>query len=198
MSRNTARAGPGRPRDADIDRRVLEVARHHLATRGYEAMSVAAVAEDAGTTRQALYRRWRHKADLATAAIADLAEATAPALTDDPFEDLVAELRSFRHGIGRPDGLSMAGTMLLSSTDPELVALYRERVVAPRRLRLRRILERARRTGAIRDDADIATALTMFTGSWYAGALAGTRPPRDWPERVADLVWRSLGGSAAD
>jgi hypothetical protein len=78
------------------------------------------------------------------------------------------------------------------------VVLYRERVVAPRRLRLRRILERARRTGAIRDDADIATALTMFTGSWYAGALAGTRPPRDWPERVADLVWRSLGGSAAD
>src|SRR5690349_378518 len=82
----------GRPRDRDIDARILEVARHHLAAHGYVAMSVAAVADDAGTTRQALYRRWPSKAELATAAIAAISKAAERPPTDDPFADLVREL----------------------------------------------------------------------------------------------------------
>jgi AcrR family transcriptional regulator len=81
----------GRPRDPDIDQAVIAVAQRHLADRGYDAMSLAAVAEEAGTTRQALYRRWPGKADLATAAIAAMSEAAARPETDDPFVDLVAE-----------------------------------------------------------------------------------------------------------
>jgi AcrR family transcriptional regulator len=65
----------GRPRDQSIDRRVLDVARRHLALHGYESMSVLAIADAAGTTRQAVYRRWPTKADLATAAIASMSRA---------------------------------------------------------------------------------------------------------------------------
>lgn len=184
----------GRPRDADIDARVLAAAQHQLASEGYDAMSFVAVAEEAGTTRQALYRRWPSKADLATAAIAALAQAGAVAPTDDPYADLVAELTAFRRGVSRPDGLSMVGTMLLSSTDPDLVALYRERIVAPRRARLRAILERGQDVGLLAADGDVEVALGMLTGSWYARALAGDRPPARWPERTAALVWRALGG----
>lgn len=186
--------GPGRPRDAAIDDRVLEVARRHLAQHGYEAMSLAAVADEAGTTRQALYRRWSGKADLATAAIAAMSSAEERVPSDDPFADLVRELEAFRRGISRPDGVSMVGTMLVTSTDPALVALYRERIVAPRRARLRAILERARDEGLIDDDADLDVALGCFTGNWYATVLAGERPPARWAERLAAIVWRGLGG----
>ncbi len=185
----------GRPRDADIDSRLLEAAQAHLAAHGYEAMSVAAVAADAGTTRQATYRRFATKADLATAAIGAMSRAAERPLTDDHFGDLVAELEAFRRGVSRPDGVSMIGTMLVRSTDPQLVALYRERVVAPRRARLRQILERARDAGSIDAAADVEIAATMLTGSWYARALAGDRPPRRWADRVASVVWRGLGGS---
>ena len=41
------------------------VAAHAEEFNGYDAMSVVAVAADAGTTRQAVYRRWPTKADLA-------------------------------------------------------------------------------------------------------------------------------------
>jgi len=187
--------GPGRPRDTGIDERVLEATRAQLAAHGYEALSVVAVAEAAGTTRQALYRRWPTKADLATAAVAAMAEAAVPTPTDDPFADLVAELSAFRRGISRPDGVSMVGTMLVSSTDADVVALFRARLVEPRRRRLRAVLHRARRAGLIDETADIDTALTTFTGSWYAAALAGTAAPRDWPRRIALLVWRGLGGT---
>jgi AcrR family transcriptional regulator len=188
--------GPGRPRDADIDLRVLEVARRHLARHGYESLSVAAVAQEAETTRQALYRRWATKADLATAAIAGLSRAAERPPTADPYADLVGELEAFRRGISRPDGVSMVGTMLLRSTDPELVALYRERLVAPRRARFRAILERARDGGLLPAEADIGLGVSALTGSWYARALAGEPEPRRWAERIASLVWRGLGGTA--
>lgn len=185
----------GRPRDAEIDARVLEVARQHLAEHGYEGLSVAAVAEEAGTTRQAVYRRWPGKADLATASIAAMSEAQLRPATADPFSDLVRELDAYRRGIGRPDGVSMVGTMLQRSTDPRLVALYRERIVAPRRMRLRDILGRAREAGHVGRDADLDLCAAMLTGSWYALVLAGHRPPRDWPVRAARLAWRALGGT---
>jgi len=44
-------------------------------------------------------------------------------------------------------------------------------------------------------DADLDVAVTMCTGSWYARALAGSRPLRNWPLRTAVLVWRAVGGS---
>lgn len=52
----------------------MSVQRVPLDADGYESMSLAAVAHEARTTRQALYRRWPTKADLAAAAVQDLAE----------------------------------------------------------------------------------------------------------------------------
>jgi AcrR family transcriptional regulator len=188
-------AGPGRPRDELIDAHLLEVTRRHLAEYGYAAMSLVAIAEDAGTTRPTIYRRWPTKADLATAAVAALAEASTPPVTDDPYADLCAELTAFRRGITRPDGISMIGTMLVASTNSELVKLFRQRVVRPRRARLRAILERAQRDGLVEADADLDIALTMLTGSWYAHALSGGPAPAHWAERVTATVWRAVGGT---
>ena len=187
------RADPGRPRDPSIDGRVLEIARRLLAEHGYEGLSLTAVADEAGTTRPALYRRWPGKAELATAAIAALSTADARPPTDDPYADLVAELAAFRRGITRPDGLSLVGTMLQRSTDPELLRLYRERVVIPRRLRLRSILERAVAAGLV-PGGDLEIAVASLTGSFYALALAGPVPAQ-WPTRAAAHAWRALGGA---
>jgi AcrR family transcriptional regulator len=187
-------AAAGRPRDSGIDERVMDAARRHLAHGGYEALSLAAIAKDAGTTRQALYRRWPTKADLATAAIAAMSRAAERAASDDPYADLVRELEAFREGISRPDGVAMVGTMLLRSTEPQLVGLYRERIVQPRRERLLVILERGCDAGLLAADADLEAAVTMLTGSWYARSLAAGEELPHWAERVAAIVWRGLGG----
>jgi len=59
---------------------------------------------------------------------------------------------------------------------------------------VRLILERAQRLGLIDADADLDVVVTMGTGSWYARALAGQPPPRNWPQRTAALVWAAVGG----
>ena len=189
------RSARGRARDPSIDARVLEAAARQLAAYGYEAMSVAAVAEEAGTTRQALYRRWAGKAELGLAAIAAMADVATESDTADPFADLVAELADFQRGVSRPGRLSLVGTMLQDSVEADVRTRYQAQVIAPRRHRLRLILKRAQRLGLIDADADLDIAVTMCTGSWYAGALAGAPPPRDWPKRTAALIWRALGGT---
>lgn len=188
------RAGPGRPRDAAIDAAILRAAQQHLANTGYEAMSLSAVAADAGTTRQALYRRFPTKAHLATAAVAALSEAVERPATVDPFADLVAELEAFAQAMATPTNLAMVGTMLQGTAEAELVELYRDRLVRPRGDRLRSILERARAAGHVDHDADVELATSFLTGSWYALGLAGAHPPTDWPRRTAALAWRALGG----
>jgi AcrR family transcriptional regulator len=219
---NPARVG--RVRDAGIDARILTVARRHLSVSGYERMSLAAVAQEAGTTRQALYRRWAGKAELAAAAVATIEDDTGPVEPSEspepsessevegavgvsgsfagpgagpgggPFAALVAELADFRRGVSRPGRLSLVGTMLQETTDPEVAARYRARVIAPRRSRLLAVLREAQRNGLLDADADLEVALTMCTGSWYGRALAGDPAPPDWPARTAALVWRALGG----
>lgn len=164
-------------------------------------MSLTAIADEAGTTRQAVYRRWPTKSDLASAAMAAMEDPPAPARAatlDDPFADLVAELADFQQGVSRPGRMSLVGTMLQDSTDPDALARYRERVITPRRRRLKTILTSAQKGGLIDSDADLEVGLTMLTGSWYGRALSGARPPAHWPRRTAALVWRALGGTPPD
>jgi AcrR family transcriptional regulator len=187
--------GAGRARDPGIDSRVLKAAARHLAAYGYDGMTVAAVADEAGTTRQAVYRRWPDKAELAAAALAAFTDTAAGPETADPYDDLIAELIDFQQGVSRPGRMSLVGTMLQDSTESGVRARYQAQVIAPRRRRLRLTFERARQLGLIDADADLEVAVTMCTGSWYGRALAGDAPPENWPQRTAALVWRAVGGT---
>jgi AcrR family transcriptional regulator len=193
-------AGQGRARDGEIDTRILAAAKRQLAVLGYEGMSIAAVASEAGTTRQALYRRWPTKAALAEAAIATVDDTPPAPHRDenppiaDPLAALIAELTDFQRKVTGPGRLSLVGTMLQENTDPQARDRYRTRVIHPRRHRIKAIFEAAQRLDLIDQDADLTIAVTMCTGAWYGRALAGEPVPSDWPTRTANLVWRALGG----
>lgn len=187
-------AGRGRRRDASIDARILSAARRQLACLGYEAMSLASVAEEAGTTRQALYRRWPDKAQLAAQAVCPRETLAALCVSDDPRADLEAELTEFERAMSAPEVRSLAGTMLQDATDAASRAEYGRRVITPRLERIRVILEHARGLGLIDADADVEVAVTLPTGAWYERQLADLSAPADWPARTAALIWRALGG----
>lgn len=184
----------GRPRDPTIDRAVLDATRRHLAVHGVHGLSLSAVAAEARTTRPALYRRWSSKLELAVAAVADLAEADPPPLTDDPLTDLVAELEHFRHCVMDASAVALAGVMLQEEVDGGYKRKYRENLVQPRRARLRACLERGIGAGDLDERADLATVTTFATGSWYALVIGGAGIPRDWAARTASAMWRACGG----
>lgn len=191
--------GGGRPRDAELDAAILAAAREIAAERGVGGLTISDVADRAGTSRPAVYRRFASRTDLAVATLASLAVARDPTSTGDPLADLTAELSDFRAAISRLHSITLVGSMLLEDVADEVVLAYRSGIVDPRRAALAGILGAARDSGALTaDDTDIAVAVTMCTGSWYAAALAGVEPPTDWPRRTARLVWRALGGRTGD
>ena len=155
---------------------------------GYVRMNLDAVAARAGTTKPTLYSRYPSKEALATAALEHMRQRTPrPPLSGDDRRDLIEELDRFRQGALRPYGMSMIGTVLAEEHEnPELLRLFREHVIAPRRQTLRRILRAARKNGQLAEDADIELGISMLVGSLYALYSAGNAVSRDWASRVVD------------
>ena len=153
-------------------------ARAELAERGYARMSVDAVAARAGVSKPTVYLRHPTKADLATAAIASMRAASRPAPTGDVRADLIAHLRLLRAGLERPFGMATLGTVLAEEHEtPELLALFRDRLVAPRRRELRAVLAGGRERGELRADANLDIAV-VGPGRRLLRPLPGRRNAR--------------------
>ena len=181
----TGKLSRGRPRSKAYDAAILEAALRLMGRDGYARTSMDAIAAEAGVTKGSIYRRFPGKAQLATAALRFLREQRPQQVTADPRADLIEELRRFRSGIERPNGMAMLGTVLAEERHvPELLAHFREDVVEPRRARLRSVLERAR----LRQGIDVETAVNAVVGSYYAAYLAGGKPRRGWERRAAEAV----------
>ena len=193
----TGSGRPGRPRDPGINKAILKAALRQLAHDGYARMSMDAVASEAGVTKPTVYRRWSSKADLATAALAELQGDERHPSTGSAASDLRVILSSLQRTLFRPDGLAIVGAVMVEERHtPELITLFRERVVHPRRAMLRQVLEEAEARGDLRPHADIDAAVTMLIGSFYAHCLTGDKMPRTWARRIVDTVWNGIAKAA--
>lgn len=185
--------GRGRPRSPEVDRNILGAVMKVMARSGYAGMSIEEVAAEAGVSRPTIYLRYPGKAELATAALASYRDRGRPQETGDTHADLVARLRHFRRGVERPFGMAMIGSVLAEEhATPELLMLFRERVVEPRRRELSEVLEHARERDELREEADAEAAVNMLVGSYYAQYLAGGSFPDDWPEAVVGTILAGL------
>jgi AcrR family transcriptional regulator len=187
----------GRPRDPGVEEAVVAVTLRLLAERGYDGMSIDAIAKAAGVGKPTIYRRWKDKADIATTALAHLQMREPRVGTGPTRQRLIAHLRAFRTSLLRPNGMSMLGTILAEEhRTPELLRLFRERIVSTRRRLLRELLEDGTSTGEISADADLDAAINAMVGSFYARYLANQPIPPDWADRIVALVWPALMADA--
>ncbi|MBY0503405.1 MAG: TetR/AcrR family transcriptional regulator [Bryobacteraceae bacterium] len=184
---------PGRPRDPATERRILDAALRLLRADGYNRMSVDAVALEAGVSKPTIYRRWPSKADLATAAIRTLQLLEPPANTGSTPTDLVQILENFCRSLLRPNGMSLLGTVLAEEQHtPELIQLFRERIVTPRRAMLRDVLLRAKARGELTPQADLDCAVNLLVGAFYARYLAEAKIPPAFARHLVDILWRGI------
>ncbi len=187
---------PGRPRDERATAAIAEAALRQLQEVGYAGISMESVACEAGVARATVYRRFRDKADLVTAAIATNSSThLTPDPSDDPRADLVAYLEEFDQRFAE-SCLEVVGSLIGAREEPGALDLHRQRVVAPRMGHARSLLERARALGLLRRDADIDLALQMLAGSVFARRVAGTASVPGWAERAVDMVLVGMGPPA--
>lgn len=184
----------GRPRSPVVDRAIVDAAIHLLSTDGYARMSMDGVAARARVSKATIYLRYAGKADLATAALAHMRETGRPEVTGDLRTDLLAQLRQARRNAERVTAMALVGTCLTEEHHtPELLRLFRERTLRPRREIYRRLLDDAAAAGRIAPAADRDAVIDLIAGAYLARYLSGVPFPDGWEEGVVDAVMAGLG-----
>lgn len=147
---------PGRRRDDSKDDTILDAARELLAERGFDGMTMDAVAERAGAGKATVYRRWPSKVELTVDAIV-CAQGVRMTIDDVPDTGtLRGDLLAVRFGRRREDSNAlMSGLMSVVKDDPRLGAVFHEQFVRSRVALMRDLLERARLRGELRADVDL-------------------------------------------
>lgn len=187
-----SRRRPGAQLDPEADRLLLEAARRQLRDVGYARLTMDAVAREAGVARTTLYRRYRDKADLVSAAINTLRQPSRRPDTGDVRADLIAQLENARRNFD----MSLAGTLLMEEPhDPRLIELFRERMVIPRRGIVREAIERGIERGQIRADVDTERILDLLLGALFSAVLAEGRPGPSWSRATVDALWPALAAA---
>lgn len=188
------RASPGRPRSREADMAILEAALNLLGKLGYRGITMEAVAMEAGVGKSTVYRRFDSKADLVSAAVARLTKPVPEPDTGDTLADLNEVLGGFHQQAGSSIGAPVLAALIVEDrNNPELLRLFRRRVILPRRRRLKSILQRGVEKGVIDSTASLDEAVDILTSAWFSRYLSGGKITAQWTERVIDTVWRGIG-----
>jgi AcrR family transcriptional regulator len=183
------RRRPGARKDPEADRLILETAHRLLRELGYDRLTMDAVAREAGVARTTVYRRYRDKADLVSAAIETLRAPSKRSASGDARRDLIAHL----DGVRRNYGISLAGTLLMEEPyNPQLLELFRERMVTPQRQIVADTVKEGMERGQIRADVDVERVLDLLLGAFFAAVFAEGRPGPQWPEQIVEAVWPAI------
>jgi AcrR family transcriptional regulator len=185
----------GRPRSEKARKAIMDAAADLLIARGLSAVSMDAVAEQAGVSKATIYRWWPTKESLALDALFTEWSAVEPGPRDTGTlrGDLLALLRPWaRLATSKPYGRVIAALITQAQTDPAFAAEYLQRFVEPRRDQARAIFRRAIDRGDIPPDTKIEVALDLLYGPIYHRLLHGHAPLND--RFVRDVVDLALAG----
>lgn len=184
----------GRPRDEDIDARVLRATLDVLAARGYRGLRIDEVAAAAGVAKTTIYRRWPTLAHLAVAAVEhSLGPREAPD-TGDPVQDLVSFASTALRGLaGHGGALPAIGIDIVTGDDQALAATYRARVIDPVRATAIELLERAMSAGALDPAPAEAVVDALIGAAVYRIAVLGETATERSTDDVLELLLRALG-----
>ncbi|HEX2286998.1 MAG TPA: TetR/AcrR family transcriptional regulator [Mycobacterium sp.] len=160
--------GVGRPRDNEIDAAVLVAARELLAEIGYAQVTMDATAARAGTSKAAIYRRFKSKAELLFAAAVHGSEMASPVDTGSLRGDLLALGRQIRADMSTPAAREVAPQVIAEiSRSPEVSQRLRSVFVAGERDQIDEILTRAVHRGELPQMPDVGTVHRLLGGALF-------------------------------
>lgn len=183
----------GRPRDPRIEQSALAAARELLADEGYNALSMGAVAERAGTTKAALYRRWPAVPHLVHEAVFPDELSLDLHLGDDLASDILGLVRGTRDALCTPAAAAaLPGLFAAATTWPDLHAAMMTRFAGVFAALEERFVV-ARTTGEAHPEARSDDLLRLIIGAAISGLLLTPTELDDaWVERVAATLHRSV------
>lgn len=185
----------GRPRDAEIDEAVLRATVELLERDGYLQLTIASVAERAGTSKPAIYRRWPTKAHLVHAAVFPPQDFKAIRPGRDLRGDVRALVRVGLDLLGRPAArAALPGLLAESAADNALAAEVLGRAAGGTFVWLEERLAAGVATGEVRNSVNATTVFELVAGAAFVATT--TRRPeainKAWIDEVVELIVRGI------
>ena len=191
--------GPGRPRDEEVRKRILDAASDLLEETGFGGVTVDAIAERAGASKATVYRWWPNKASVLTEAFRHTVSSDFPfSETGSLCGDVKEQLRRFSKFILGRRGRILTAFLVAAQSDPELAAAFREHWITPLRARGRVVLGTHQANGELPADADLDLVMDMMYAPLYYNLLTGYRPvSASYAEAVTRAVLNGVRERAA-
>jgi AcrR family transcriptional regulator len=184
----------GRPRDPRIDGAVLRATVELLAETGYPGLLVSAIAERAGTSKPAIYRRWPSKAHLVHEAVFPIGTATEIPATGSAPEDLREMVRRAMVFMTTPAAkAALPGLVGEMTADPTLHAALLERFAGIFAGGLAEWLKGAASSGEVRADVTAADLAEAIAGLILITLLTRANELDDaWVDRTTTLLLKGI------
>lgn len=182
----------GRPRDQRIDAAIVAATRELLVEVGYPRLSYEAIAQRAGASRPALYRRWPTKAHLVHDAV--FPERSEPLVPPGgSFEhDLRTVIHQTLRSYARPEAQVALPGLLADLGEPEHRHSVLDRLQQLTRAQWAERVARAVDEGEVRADVDPDALLDTAVGAVFQRVVAqGDRDPA-FADQLADLLLAGL------
>ncbi|MCH9831383.1 MAG: TetR/AcrR family transcriptional regulator [Actinomycetia bacterium] len=160
------RKARGRPRSENINLVILEAVLDTIAEEGITKVTMEGVAQRAGVSKASLYRRFPTKWDMAQAAVEHM-RAESPNIPESgsAYERLLLLMEVTRTSIhGSRYGRIMLAVISHSHENPKLAQLVYDRILQPRRMRVREILEQGMKSGEFPTSLNIDVAMPTLIG----------------------------------
>ncbi|NIH82198.1 TetR/AcrR family transcriptional regulator [Amycolatopsis viridis] len=196
----------GRPRDEQVDGRILDAALELVLAEGYDRFSPDGVAAKAGVAKTTLYRRWPTKDHLILAVVTRMQNEVEVTDTGDLPRDLTRYLDEIAAGLnrmrkaGRPQlaGDQSAGLIAeiaaAAARHADIGAVVRQMFALRNKVPIG-LLARARERGDLPEDVDPEVLFEQLAGALYYRVLITGSPIG--PAYVQRLVTTALSATPA-
>ncbi|MDO9495600.1 MAG: TetR/AcrR family transcriptional regulator [Nocardioides sp.] len=185
----------GRPRDPRIDRAVLRAAAELVVEQGYADVTIAAIAERAGTTKPSVYRRWPSKAHLVHEAVFPTQTSTSLPHTGTLAGDVREMLRRTAAAFAEPAArAAIPGLLAAIAAEPTLHTALLERFQDGVWGALHDRLVEAVDAGEVRPGLDPGALLEVIAGASLMALLIRSTDQLDeaWVGHTADLLTKGI------
>jgi AcrR family transcriptional regulator len=191
----SARGSGGRPRSQAVDAAILEAALALFVEDGVAGASLEKIARRARVAKTSIYRRWPSREALLAQAIEMLRSTVGPSvegLDRTPPAAFAGLLLEACGGITRPQIRTMMLRLLGSIADaPNLLAVYRDTYLMPRRAAFVRALGRMQQAGLMPREADADLVADTLIGALIQRMILAP-PGGDTPETLRAYMGRLL------
>lgn len=193
-SKTIAKSGRGRPRSPETRAKILKAAYEMLNEVGFMDLTIEGVAARAEVGKPTIYRRWKSKSALAIDAFL---EAVNPELafpdTGVASEDFREQMQKLVRLMNSPRGEVLANVIGCGQADRELIAVYRENWLTPRREDAKRIFQRGVDRGELREDIDAEVAIdALYSPLFYRLLLKHQALTNEFVDELVSVVMKGL------